>query len=188
MPHRPLAPEKFQIVTIVPCARETEKWGSALIRGGGVEPYNCLTRARDSDDNLELWLLDVGRGRRYFEDMELNLPLYALQRSAPGYWLVRAPAEDPLLPAVVVVAAFDEPAAYCGPAKRSAIVVRPFDPDRKPTRAEMGNGNWRGELLECARLLDRLVPDHHDPERFHLQKDGLAHELRRLARWARYPC
>jgi hypothetical protein len=90
---------------------------------------------------------------------------------------------DSLLPAVVAVAAVEEP-AYCGRAKRSTIVVRPFDPDSKPTRAEMGNVSWRGELLECARMLDRLAPDHHDPERFHLQKDALAHELRRLARWA----
>jgi hypothetical protein len=36
-------------------------------------------------------------------------------------------------------------------------------------------------------LLDRLVHDHRDPELFHLLKDALAHELRRLARWARWP-
>ena len=108
--------------------------------------------------------------------------IYAVQRSAPGHWIVRAPDDDPLLPATVIVAAIDAP-AYCGRAIRSTIVVRPFDPDRKPTRGEINNLDWRGELLESAPLLDRLAPDHHDLERFHLQKDALAHELRRLARW-----
>jgi hypothetical protein len=114
----------------------------------------------------------------------LDFPHYAAQCSAAGRRLIRAPVDDPLLPAVVLVAAVDEP-IYRGATKRSAIVVRPFDPDRKPTRAEIGNIDWRGELLQFARLLDRLAPDHHDSERFHLQKDALAHELRRLARWAR---
>jgi hypothetical protein len=136
---------------------------------------------------LELWPFDVGRARRYFEDMALDLPLFAVQRSGFGHWLLRAPVEDPLLPPVAVVAAVEEP-AYWGYARRSEIVVRPFDSDRKRTRGEMSNLDWRGELLQCARLLDRLAPDHHDPERFHLQKDALAHELRRLARWVGYLC
>ena len=50
------------------------------------------------------------------------------------------------------------------------------------TRAEIGNVSRRDQLLELARLLDRLTPDYSDPERFLLQKSALAHELRRLAR------
>jgi hypothetical protein len=83
-------------------------------------------------------------------------------RSAPGYWLVWAPSEDPFLPATVAVAAVEEP-AYSEHARRSEIVVRPFDTDRKRTRGEINNLGWRGELLQCARLLDRLVPDHAIP-------------------------
>ena len=121
-----------------------------------------------------------------------DLLLFALQRAAPGRWLVRAPYEDPLLPAVVAVAAVEEP-DYAGTSKWQAantvVTMRPFPPPHgAQTWAEFGDVNWRSELLECARLLDRLVPDHRDPELFHLQKDALAHELRRLARWARYPC
>jgi hypothetical protein len=39
-------------------------------------------------------------------------------------------------------------------------------------------------LADLARRLDRLRPHHRDPERFHLEKDGIAAELRRLARAA----
>jgi hypothetical protein len=120
-----------------------------------------------------------------------DLPLYALERSAPGNWLMRAPDDDPFLPATVAVAAIAEP-SYVGASKWQAantvVAMRSYPPPHAAkTRAESGDANWRSELLECARLLDRLAPDYHDPERFHLQKDALAHELRRLARWARYP-
>lgn len=37
------------------------------------------------------------------EPMLHDLSLFAVQRLASGQWLVRAPADDPLLPAVVVV-------------------------------------------------------------------------------------
>jgi hypothetical protein len=36
--------------------------------------------------------------------MELDLPLYAVQRLADGTWLVRTLVGDPILPAVDVVA------------------------------------------------------------------------------------
>ena len=36
--------------------------------------------------------------------MELDLPLYAVQRLADGTWLIRTPMGDPLWPAVDVVA------------------------------------------------------------------------------------
>ena len=41
--------------------------------------------------------------------MELDLPLYAVQRLANGCWLVRTQMGDPLWPAVDVVAVIDEP-------------------------------------------------------------------------------
>jgi hypothetical protein len=39
-------------------------------------------------------------------------------------------------------------------------------------------------LVELARRVDRLRLSHRDPERFHLEKDEIAVELRRLARAA----
>jgi hypothetical protein len=81
--------------------------------------------------------------------MWLDFPIYAALRSAPSRWLLRAPNDDPFLPAVVTVAAIDEP-AYCGHAKRSAVVIRPFDHDRNLTRAEIGNASWRDDLLQLA--------------------------------------
>ena len=54
------------------------------------------------------------------------------------------------------------------------------------TRGEINNIDLRSDLIEVARLLDHLAPDRHDSERYHLQKDALVHELRRLARWARH--
>ncbi len=64
---------------------------------------------------------------------------------------------------------------------RSGTVIR-FGSNPGKTRVEIGKISWREDLLAIARLLDRLVPDHHDPELFHVQKNALAHELRRLAR------
>jgi hypothetical protein len=43
--------------------------------------------------------------------MELDLPLYAVQRLANGCWLVRTPMGDPLWPPVDVVAVLDEQAS-----------------------------------------------------------------------------
>jgi hypothetical protein len=37
-----------------------------------------------------------------------NLPVFAVQQSAPGRWLVRVPDADPLTPVVRVIAAIDE--------------------------------------------------------------------------------
>ena len=54
------------------------------------------------------------------------------------------------------------------------------------TRGEINNLDWRDDLLQVARLLDRLAPDWHDPNLFHEQKSALAHELRRLARRAKH--
>ena len=43
--------------------------------------------------------------------MELDLPLYAVQRLADGTWLVRTLTGDPLWPAVDVVAVIGEQAS-----------------------------------------------------------------------------
>ena len=62
--------------------------------------------------------------------------------------------------------------------------VNRFKPDIPKGRGQINNMDWRTDLLELARLLDHLAPDFHDPELFHVQKNALAAELRRLARWA----
>jgi hypothetical protein len=41
--------------------------------------------------------------------MNLDLPLFALQRTAPDRWLVWAPTADPFLPAIYAVAALENP-------------------------------------------------------------------------------
>jgi hypothetical protein len=64
-------------------------------------------------------------------------------------------------------------------------VIR-FDTNAIKTRGDYNDHGWRSDLLQIARLLDHLAPDAHDPERFHIQKNALACELRRLARWAIY--
>ncbi len=40
-------------------------------------------------------------------------------------------------------------------------------------------------LVEIAERVRRLVPSHRDPERFHVEKSEIEHELRRLAREVR---
>lgn len=45
------------------------------------------------------------------------------------------------------------------------------------------NETWQkiGDLADRVR---RLCPDHRDPERFHIEKSEIEHELRRIARVA----
>jgi hypothetical protein len=68
--------------------------------------------------------------------------------------------------------------------------MKPMHSSREPrtTRAEIGNIDWRDDLPQIARLIDRLTSDRDDLELFHLQKKALVHERRRLARWARHAC
>lgn len=47
-----------------------------------------------------------------------------------------------------------------------------------------GDCGLRG-LEEIAERVRRLVPSHRDPERFHLEKSEIEHQLRRMAREAR---
>lgn len=42
------------------------------------------------------------------------------------------------------------------------------------------NDTWQ-KIGELADRLRRLCPDHRDPERFHIEKSEIEHELRRLA-------
>jgi hypothetical protein len=57
---------------------------------------------------------------------------------------------------------------------------RSFQARTPKTRAEIGDITWpRQELLEIAFLLDRL--DVRDVERFSLQRQCLARQLRRIA-------
>jgi hypothetical protein len=116
-----------------------------------------------------------------------DLRLYAVRCSGPGRWLIWAPDYDPCAPAVRVVAVLEEP-SYSGVAKQRGGEVIRFKPDTPKTRGQINNFDWRTELLAVARLLDHLAPDFHDPELFHVQKNALAAELRRLARWAAPRC
>jgi hypothetical protein len=121
--------------------------------------------------------------------MVFDFPLYAVQCSGPGRWLVWAPDDDPCASAICVVAVLEEPAYHGAREPQSSNVIRAFRTwqSRIPeARAEINNIVWpREELLEVARLLDHL--DTRDIERFCLQRSALAHELRRLARWAPRP-
>lgn len=36
-------------------------------------------------------------------------------------------------------------------------------------------------LAELAHRIERLCPDHRDPERFHIEKSEIAYDLTRLA-------
>jgi hypothetical protein len=113
-----------------------------------------------------------------------NLPLYTVHVSSRGRWLLRAPSEDPFLPATVIVAAV-EVLDFCGRAKWGAVVTRLFDPRSGRTRAEVGNIDWRDDLLQLSRLIDTLSPERDDPEAFCIKKNAVSRELWRLARWAR---
>jgi hypothetical protein len=104
--------------------------------------------------------------------MDLDLPLYALQRTAPNRWSVLSPNADPFLPAVHAVAVLED------------MTMKTTIPMR--TRGQINNIDLRSDLIEVARLLDHLAPDRHDPELYFLRKDALVHELRRLAHWARH--
>jgi hypothetical protein len=106
--------------------------------------------------------------------------LFAVHRSAPGRWLLHARSDDPFLPAVVLVAAIDQP-AY--PSIERGADVIPFDLDRKLSRGTINNFSWRDDLLQLARLIDTLSPERDDPESFYVKKNAVSHELRRLAKW-----
>jgi hypothetical protein len=55
--------------------------------------------------------------------MELDLPLYAVQRLPNGQWLVRTLMGDPIMPAVDVVVVLDEPTRA---APRPTLAARPL--------------------------------------------------------------
>jgi hypothetical protein len=110
------------------------------------------------------------------------LSSFAVERAAPGHWLVRVPSDDPFLPATVLIAVLREP-SYCGHAKRSAHVIRYPPPHAAKTRADFGTVSWRDDLLQLARVIDTLSPDRDNPEAFCIKKNAVSHELRRLAKW-----
>jgi hypothetical protein len=100
--------------------------------------------------------------------------------------LVWAPDDDPFAPALRCIAVLAEP-DYPVAKERGAEVIRLQQPTDR-TRGETNNLAFRADLLELARLLDHLAPDFHDPELFHVRKNALAAELRRLARWVAPRC
>jgi hypothetical protein len=113
-----------------------------------------------------------------------DLPLFAVQRSAPGHWLLRAPSEDPCAPTGIVVDSIEivSEREYSSAAMyyRRGKLVQPVEARPGRPRAVIGDVSWRTELLEYAALLDRLQP--YDLEVFCLQRLTLARGLRRLAR------
>jgi hypothetical protein len=119
--------------------------------------------------------------------MWFDLPLYAVQRSGSGRWLLRTLCNDSFTPAARCVAVLQEPDYPTVEEQRGAEVIRLQQPPTR-TRGEINNLDFRSDLLELARLLDHLAPDFHDPELFHVQKNALAAELRRLARWVAPRC
>jgi hypothetical protein len=120
-----------------------------------------------------------------------ELPLFALERAAPGRWLVRAPSDDPLLPAVVAIAAVEEP-AYAGTSKWQAantvVMMRSYPPPPGPAKrgkpnlarelnmtwADYGDVSWRHDLLQLAQLIDALSPERDDPEAFYVKKNAVS--------------
>lgn len=62
----------------------------------------------------------------------------------------------------------------------SAARLRGFaaEIDRRPAFTDSGTATL---LRELARRVDRLRPEHRDPEAFHMMKADIAGELRRLA-------
>ncbi len=124
-----------------------------------------------------------------------DLPTYAVQH-IEGCWRVLAPCDDPHLPPIIVADVIDVAGdqAYantCVSRRSPDMMIRSFTVERRPilaasrinrTRGEIGNLDWREQVLELARLVDFLQPEH-DPETFHLRKLEVARGLRRLARW-----
>lgn len=41
---------------------------------------------------------------------------------------------------------------------------------------------WPDKLRDLASRVDRNLPDHRDPQRFHAEKSEIVNDLRRLAR------
>jgi hypothetical protein len=50
-----------------------------------------------------------------------------------------------------------------------------------PAMPQLRPAGERGTLLQLAARVRRLCPDRRDPERFHVEKDAIERELRRLA-------
>jgi hypothetical protein len=112
------------------------------------------------------------------------VPSYAVHRSGSGYWLIRAPSDDPFMPAVRVVEVIaDRGYARIQEPRSSGAVIRAFrafdrDKPQPQPRAEVDDRLHR-ELLELADLLGRL--NINNIETFCLQRACLARQLRRAA-------
>jgi hypothetical protein len=125
-----------------------------------------------------------------------DLPLFAVQRSGSGRWLVWAPNDDPCAPAVCVVDIVREPFAAAeekaystaAPQQDNVVRIRTYrSSDPKPAAVvEAGDLSLSAELLTIANLLGRLhPPDYHRPQLFHEQVGALTAQLRSLARRVR---
>ena len=47
-------------------------------------------------------------------------------------------------------------------------------------KTETKNDTWQ-KIGDLANRIRRLCPDHRDPERFHIEKSEIEHQLRQLA-------
>lgn len=47
-------------------------------------------------------------------------------------------------------------------------------------KTEATNDTWQ-KIGDLANRIRRLCPDHRDPERFHIEKSEIEHQLRQLA-------
>ena len=67
-----------------------------------------------------------------------------------------------------------------------SVFARPttmrLGPKTELLRSPSPAASERGVLISLANRVRRLCPDHRDPERFHIEKDAIEHELRQLAR------
>jgi hypothetical protein len=95
-----------------------------------------------------------------------GLPIFAVQRLRSGDWLVRAPSDDPCLPAVVTVAVVDE-------SEQSVVgehMFRIWAEDRRASSSRISQG-----------LTPTLDPakDHAD-DLIRVTQKGHASQIRRL--------
>lgn len=68
--------------------------------------------------------------------------------------------------------------------------MRTIERERRETKIETTTRNARGDPLtdalhQLARRVDRLSVSHRDPERYHIEKSEIAHDIRHLARITR---
>lgn len=72
-------------------------------------------------------------------------------------------------------------APYRGGVPSVPLVCRDENPASSRPVPLVPLGLDSSDLLDLANRVRRLSPSHRDPEAFHVEKDAIAHSLRRLA-------